>query len=104
IFTLTNGGGVPATAIAEIGLAAPFAFTGGTFPGTAGTCTTTLANGGTCDLDITFSPTSTGLLTDTLSVQYNNGATVVTSNRNIQGTGIAAALLVVSNGPGNYNF
>src|SRR5690606_12534 len=47
-FTITNTGNTSATAIVETGLAAPFAFVGGSFPGTGGTCTTTIAPAGSC--------------------------------------------------------
>jgi len=104
IFTLTNTGGLGASAIADIGMAAPFAFSGAGFPGTGGTCGTTLAPTNSCDIEVEFTPTSTGLLTDTISMQYNNGATLVTSDRDVQGTGIAPALLAVSDGPGNYDY
>ena len=96
VFTLNNAGGFQASAIAEIGLAAPFAFSGGTFPGTAGTCGVTLAPAASCDIEVEYSPVATGVQTDTISIQYNNGATVVTSDRDVQGTGAAPAVITIT--------
>lgn len=87
-FTVTNTGLVSATTMSESGLTAPFVFTGGSYPGTSGTCGATLLSGNSCTIDVTFSPTSTGLQTDTLQIDYNNGIIVTSSLRNLQGTGI----------------
>ena len=43
IFTVTNTGGATTTAMAGAGLAAPFDFFGGAYPGTGGTCGASLA-------------------------------------------------------------
>src|SRR5437868_5741285 len=55
------------------GLAAPFTFKGGTYPGTGGTCIATLAAAGTCTVVVTYSPTTTGAHTDTIDITYNDG-------------------------------
>ena len=104
VFTLSNTGGTVATSISEIGLAAPFAFRGGSFPGTSGTCTASLSAAGSCDIDVEFAPTGTGFSSDTINISYNDGAVVQNTLRAIQGTGIAPALLTISNGPGNYDY
>ncbi len=57
ILTLTNYGEVEAIAIEETGLADPFAFTGGSFPGEKGSCAQTLAGGQSCALELSYSPT-----------------------------------------------
>jgi hypothetical protein len=64
-FTLTNTGGFTASALSEIGLAAPFAFAGGSFPGTGGTCAVTMAPAAACTVVVAFSPVSTGVAGDT---------------------------------------
>lgn len=103
-FTVSNSGGVSATAIAGSGLAAPYTFKGGTYPGTAGTCTATLTAGSNCTIVLTYSPTGLGLHTDTVILTYHNGAVGgQTSTRDLQGTGIAPALLGISDGP-TYNY
>jgi hypothetical protein len=103
-FTITNSGGVAATAMAETGLAAPFAYVGGTYPGTGGTCSTSLSAGSTCDIVVRFAPTATGVVTDQLVLGYYNGAATTSTTRDIQGTGLGAAVLAISDGPGNYDF
>src|SRR5690606_33962831 len=77
LFTVDNTGGFQATAMSEIGLSAPFGFTGGTYPGDAGTCAATLAALASCTIEVEFSPVSTGVASDTIQISYNNGASVV---------------------------
>ncbi len=98
-FTLTNGGGVPATAVSGGGLAAPFAFKGGTFPGTGGTCTSTLNASATCTMIVVFAPTTAGVQTDAIDISYDDGVVVQSASRNLQGTGVPPALLSISDGP-----
>lgn len=87
-----------ATSVTEVSLAAPFAFKGGTFPGTGGTCTTTIS--GTCSIVVTFTPTAAGVRSDSVDLQYNNGSTTVTISRSITGTGvILTPTLVDVDGP-----
>jgi hypothetical protein len=95
-FTVTNTGGVPATSITPSGLGAPIDFTGGTYPGTGGTCGTTLAGAGTCTIVVDYSPTTTGLHTATLTLNYHDGVTGQSSFRAIQGTGLQPAILALS--------
>jgi hypothetical protein len=103
-FVITNTGAVAATAIADgLGLAAPFNWKGGTFPGTGGTCLASLAAAATCDIVVVYSPTATGLHNDTVNVRYNNGSGLVSALRDITGTGVDPAVLVISNGP-TYDF
>jgi len=96
IFTLTNTGGFPATALSEVGLTAPFQFVGGAFPGSSGNCGTNLAPSGSCTIDIEFLPTTTGVATGTISISYNTGASVITSDRDVRGTGAAPALITIT--------
>lgn len=103
ILTVTNTGGGTATAMTGLGLAAPFSFKGGTYPGTGGTCSAVLAASANCDIVVTFSPATTGLLSDTIQIDYNDGASVQSATRDVQGTGASAALLAISDGP-LYNY
>lgn len=102
-FTLSNSGYTSATGISEIGLGVPFAFVGGSFPGSGGNCTTTLAPATTCTIAIKFYPTGTGAFTDTIDISYNDGVGVASSTRPIAGTGVAPAVLSISDGP-TYDF
>jgi len=87
IFTVTNTGGAVATSIFESGLAAPFMFSGGAYPGVGGTCTSIITPGSNCTLDIVFSPAALGVSADTIDVGYNDGAAFQSATRDVQGTG-----------------
>lgn len=103
MFTLSNTGSDPATALTEIGLASPFGFSGGAYPGTGGNCGATLAAGGSCNIGVEFAPVATGLASDSIVIQYNNGVVTTSVSRQVQGTGVAPAVLFISDGP-TYDF
>ncbi|HMN68446.1 MAG TPA: hypothetical protein PKC28_07890, partial [Bdellovibrionales bacterium] len=48
VLTVTNSGSLAATTVAGSGLAAPFTFKGGAYPGTGGTCGGSLNAGANC--------------------------------------------------------
>ncbi len=98
-FTINNTGGVPATSIAGSGLAAPFTFKGGSYPGTGGTCGGTLNAAAACTVVVNFAPTVAGLQSDQMVISYDNGVSGQSSNRDMEGTGVAPALLTISDGP-----
>ena len=102
-FTITNSGAFTASAMVGAGLAAPFTFKGGTYPGTGGNCSTTLAPAASCTVVVRWSPTATGAQSGTLQVNYNDGAQAQAATRGVMGTGVAPALITVSNGP-SYDF
>jgi hypothetical protein len=102
-FTVTNGGGVAATSISAGALAAPFAYAGGTFPGSTGSCGASLAAGATCTFVATFAPTAKTASGATVALAYNNGATSASASVNLTGTGAQPATLAISDGP-TYDF
>ncbi|MCB0367732.1 MAG: choice-of-anchor D domain-containing protein, partial [Bdellovibrionales bacterium] len=102
-FTITNSGGVAATSMSGTGLIPPFSFDGGSYPGTGGTCGATLASAANCTIVVKFLPTTNGLHTDTIQVDYDDGSGAQSVSRDVQGTGLSAALLVISDGP-TYDF
>ncbi len=100
IFTITNTGGYAALAISETGLSAPFSFTGGSYPGTLGTCTTTLSPGATCTISVEYAPTGSSLSdSDSITLNYNDGAAAQTATRDIVGSAIAPATLTIIPSP-----
>jgi hypothetical protein len=104
LFTVTVSGGLDATALTPGGLAAGFAFTGGSYPGTGGSCTDTLTLAtGSCTVAVTFSPTSAGPFSGALSIGYSDGVTSQAASRPVTGKGAAPALLTISDGP-TYDF
>lgn len=95
--TLTNPGSATVSSIAvasDHALAAPFSFTGGTYPGTSGTCGTSLESGsaGTCLLQIRFNPTVIGAYGDLVELTYHDGSSTQRLSIPVRGTttGIAS--------------
>lgn len=86
LFTVTNTGGGTAISIFESGLAAPFGFVGGAYPGTGGTCSSVVASGSSCVINVEFAPSAIGVFSDSISLDYNDGSTVQAATRDVQGT------------------
>ena len=98
-FIVTNIGTVTATAISDaVGLAAPFDYEGAAYPGSSGTCGSTLAAGATCTVVVNFSPSTAAPFSDTLVLNYNDGATAQTESVDVIGTG-SSALLTITDSP-----
>ena len=56
------------------------------FPGTGGTCGTTLAAGANCTINVDYIAGATGTHNDTINIQYNDGFSTQTSTRTVTGT------------------
>ncbi len=97
--TLTNTGAFAASAMTGGGLSAPFSYKGGSYPGTGGTCGSSLNAAATCTVVVTFAPTVSGLHSGSANISYNDGAAAQTSSRAVQGTGAAPASLSLTDGP-----
>ena len=97
--TMTNGGQFAASTVAGAALSAPFAYKGGSYPGTGGTCAGTLASATSCTIVATFSPTVTGSQTGTLTVNYFDGAALRSTARPLAGSGAAPASITIGDGP-----
>jgi hypothetical protein len=96
-FTISNDGGAQATGLGDGGITgAGFAWKGGTFPGTGGTCTSTLNKGSTCDVVVTFTPGGTVQQSGTAQVNYYDGAAAQVATRAMMGTPTQHAFLTVS--------
>ncbi len=95
-FTITNGGGVSATSMSGSGLSAPYTFNGGTYPGTGGTCSTSLSASGTCTIVVRYAPTSNGNTTATVTISYNDGVTSQSATRDMTGTAVDPGVLTIS--------
>ncbi len=101
-FTIAYSGTTAATSLSPIALSAPYAYKGGTYPGTGGTCSTTLSSG-SCTIVVTYTPNSASVHNSTVSINYFNGASTQTVSKNLTGTGQALAFLSLSDGP-TYNY
>ncbi len=84
-FTVTNMGGFSATALNEVGLAGPFQFVGGTYPGTGGTCGATLTSGASCTIEVQFAPVNPGFYSESIEITYSNGVGPSNVTRSVQG-------------------
>ncbi|WP_257451454.1 choice-of-anchor D domain-containing protein [Archangium lipolyticum] len=88
-FTVTNVGGTAATQLRSDFRAEPFSFKGGAYPGTGGTCDTSLQSGASCTLVVTFAPTTLGPRHFALSLNFLNGTGGTRSaGLNLSGTGV----------------
>jgi len=97
--TISNPGPTAFSAISKPVLNAPFAYKGGTHPGTGGTCQTSLASNQSCTLVIVFSPLTTGVQNQSLTFTYDDGFIAnAQSSATLQGEGIAQAIIGLSDG------
>ncbi|MBK6691445.1 MAG: hypothetical protein IPG50_04475 [Myxococcales bacterium] len=70
---LRNVGRVPTTTLAVSGIADPFSFAGGTFPGASGTCGTSVAGLSSCSFGVAMSTTDLGAKSGGWSASYADG-------------------------------
>ncbi|AGH96658.1 choice-of-anchor D domain-containing protein [Pseudobdellovibrio exovorus] len=85
--TLNNSGGTDATSISASSLSGAFQFVGGNYPGTGGTCSATLAAGDSCVLRLVFSPTVSGFVSDSLTLNYTHTFGFRSLQLGLDGTG-----------------
>jgi hypothetical protein len=98
ILTLTNVGDVTATQLAWDGVALPFDFTGGPYPGEQGDCGGALEGGESCTLDLVFTPQAPGPTLGEVAIHYVDGGTPRTVSRNLIGYGVGATDNLLHNG------
>jgi alpha-tubulin suppressor-like RCC1 family protein len=89
-----KGGTLPATAISASSNNAAFSFKGGSYPGTGGTCGTTIT--ANCTIVVTFSPSSAVSYSGSLSFSFNNGQSTTSTSNSMSGRGGNAALLTLA--------
>jgi hypothetical protein len=93
--TVNHSGSLAASAMSPVALTAPFHFKDGTYPGTGGTCGTSLASG-SCTMVVDFKPTVVGVFSQTLALNYNNGTSTKQITHTLSGTAVAQAILSLS--------
>lgn len=70
-FTVSNSGSAPASSMAGLAFSnAAYTFKGGSYPGTGGTCSTTLAALSSCTVVVTANSASIGTIASTLQISY----------------------------------
>lgn len=96
--TVTNNGDIEASFITPSPMTGSLSFLGGGFPGTGGSCASSLAAGASCTIHVSFAPLIGGLVSKTLSMQYFNGTQAATSSIVFTGTAIPKGILDTSFG------
>lgn len=90
-FTVSNTGNMAATSMAGVAFSnAAYTFKGGTYPGTGGTCSTSLAMASSCTVVVTANSASTGTIASTLQITYV-GKSTATASRAITATFVNTA-------------
>ncbi len=95
LIQVTNGGGLAATGIAASGLVAPFDHAGGAFPGTSGTCGTSLAPGASCAIQLQAAGTVAAADSGTYTLDYQDGIAAAQVSLALSATARARAVLSV---------
>lgn len=99
LLELVNRGEIDYTLSVEFASGANFRWTGGTYPGTSGSCTETQAPGTRCTFDIEFFAATPGVYTDTLILTYAPTTSPARSSRvliPLRGERLADQLLALS--------
>ena len=96
--TVTNSGSDAASALSFSDLSQPFRYKGGSYPGTGGSCSTTLSVSQSCTLVLEFAPTSVGVSGQSLTLTYHNGLSSVNVSTTLTGEGLAQAIISISEG------
>ena len=98
-FTVVNSGSGDATSLSASAFAgSDFLFSGGAYPGAAGTCGSSLAASATCTVVVLFAPQSSGALSDTITLSYFDGSASQSATRAVSGSGLSRALLAIGTG------
>jgi len=88
-FTLSNGVGATATTLTSVAPVAPFAFKGGTYPGTGGTCNTSLDPSTTCTIVVVFTPLAVGSFASSVGWTYFDQMSTQSLSIALSGSGIS---------------
>ncbi len=94
VLAVKNIGVLPATGIAHLPPQAPFGFRGGAFPGTGGTCGTTLLPGASCLIVTSFEPVRIDHEWSPLKLNYFDGYSPRSLATELTGTGAAYPTLL----------
>lgn len=92
---LDFSGEVPLTSVSVSTLSAPFSFKGGSFPGTGGTCSTTIS--ADCTLVLSFSPTDVTTSTASSTVSYTSANGSGSLSVSLSGTSVMGSCYDSSN-------
>lgn len=85
--TITNTGDRKMTDVTAPALLTPFAFKGGSYPGTGGTCEMELTPSASCTVVVTFTPTAFTSYSQNFSVRYASGTSEFSKVCTLAGSG-----------------
>lgn len=87
--TLRNLGVETASSLAPQSISAPFTYEGGTYPGTGGTCGSSLASGSFCTLRLVYTPPGAAAHTGSVTLAYSDSNGAGGKTLGLSGTGVA---------------
>lgn len=91
-FTITNIGKITASELGGTFTYSAYEYKGGVFPGSGGSCGTSLSPNDSCTVVVTFRPVYVGTFNEYLRISYNNGAVLTnTTSPLINGRAIAGS-------------
>lgn len=105
--TVTNQGSGTATGFgASTGYSASafFDYAGGAYPGTGGTCSTSLAASASCTIVVAYTPVTSGQQSLDFDLQYYSGTSLQTYTIAVSGTAVEATPTVTNINPGTGGF
>lgn len=97
-FTVSNAAGLAPATLSTVNTTTNLGLNGTKYTRTGGTCADSgvIAAGGSCTIQVTFTPTALGAATATITVNYNDGTGATSATRPLTGTGVNAASLTIS--------
>jgi len=105
-YTVTNSGFFPATGViaGTPSLSSPFTFVGGSYPGTAGTCTATISGSTSCTIKVRFNPSAEAAdFSSVVRLSYSDGTNTKLAAVAVTGRGISQSLITFNDGA-SYNY
>ena len=95
-FIVSNSGGATANGLSALAIGTGFGYLGGSYPGTGGNCSTSLAGSGSCTIVVAFQPTAPGLATGSVALTYQDGGgNSFSASRVVRGIGTNLGLVQI---------
>jgi hypothetical protein len=98
--TVLNSGSAPATQMTDLTpQSSTLSYQGGSYPGTGGTCATTLQPGATCTLAISLAAPTMGRRTSLVVIQYYDGVVFTTDTHQVEAVAITGTFTPAAHAP-----
>ncbi len=98
---ISNTGRVNAESVSINNFSTPFSYKGGSFPGVGGTCGARIVTGQSCEIVITYSPTTNGQHLQDITLDYLNSGRPEQNTLNLMAWGFFESQLSISSASGN---